>query len=57
MTSFSPGGNNVNALSLLENRVQTELLAQIANTGDNNVNTLRNDEAPALGVSVPVTSA
>jgi len=44
-------------LVLVENRVQTALLTQIANTADNNSNTLRNDEAPVLGLPVPVPSA
>lgn len=57
MTTFTPGGNATSQLTLLEQRVQTELLVQIANTADNNSNQLRNDQAPALGVAVPVTSA
>lgn len=44
-------------LILIENRVQTALLAQVANTGDNNVNTLRNDEAQVLGQALPIPSA
>jgi hypothetical protein len=44
-------------LILIENRVQTALLAQVANTADNNVNQLRNDEAPVLGLATPIPSA
>ena len=51
------GGNSVSTLSLLEQRVQTALLLQMTNTADNNQNTLRNDEAPVLGIPVPVPSA
>ena len=51
------GGNSVATLSLLEQRVQTALLLQMTNTADNNQNTLRNDEAPVLGIPVPVPSA
>lgn len=57
MTTFTSGGTNLAALNLVEQRVQTELLIQIANTADNNSNQLRNDQAPVLGVAVPVTSA
>lgn len=44
-------------LVLLENRVQTALLMQILNGADNNVQTLRNDEAPVLGLTVPIPTA
>lgn len=57
MSSIVNPTSNVALLQLLESRVQTGLLVQIANTADNNVNTLRNDEAPVLGVAVPVASA
>lgn len=55
ITNINP--NNTALLTLLETRVQTGLLVQIANTADNNVNSLRNDEAPVLGLTVPVLSA
>ena len=55
--AFPGAGGTTLLQSLLEQRVQTGLLVQIANTGDNNVNQLRNDEAPPLGLTVPIASA
>lgn len=51
------GGFAVAPLSLVEQRVTNALLIQMTNTADNNINTLRNDEAPALGLTVPIPSA
>lgn len=50
-------GNSATTLDLLEARVQTQLLMQILNGPDNNVQQLRNDEAPVLGVATPVPTA
>lgn len=62
MTIITPpnvlvGGQPISSLQLIEQRVTNALLIQEVNTGDNNINTLRNDEAPVLGITVPVPSA
>lgn len=61
MTTYIPAtaaiGGNLANLQLIEQRVQTGLLMQVLNNADNNVQQLRNDEAPVLLVAVPVPTA
>lgn len=50
-------GGAAEALTLLENRVQTNLLLQLLSGQEvTPINQLRNDEATTLGVATPVPS-